>query len=151
MPFAYYARLNRAQPRVAAPGAMQRIVHEPQRPLGSKNRGFVLRQQAVRFKLFKPFQNFLNLVEIVAVIIDSRVGIARGRIHFHAYHVGLVVLRIQLALAHVATVVNHLANNPFLIRAWSKSNGDRVSFMVVRIERGEQAQPLKISKISARH
>jgi hypothetical protein len=65
------------------------------------------RQLAVCVKLFKTFQNLVDIFQVIAVVIDHCIGLDSRRVHFHSYYIARVVLGIELALAHIATVVNH--------------------------------------------
>jgi hypothetical protein len=84
--------------------------------------GVALRQLAVCLELIEPLENLLNVFQVIAVVVDIPAGWGRCGVHFHSYHVARIVRRIELALAHVATVVNHLAIilSRFTV---SKSNG----------------------------
>jgi hypothetical protein len=76
----------------------------------------VFGEPAVGVEFLESLQDLLDIFKMVAVVVDAACFARRG-IHFHAYHISYIVIRIELTLAQVATVMNHLAINPFLIRA----------------------------------
>jgi hypothetical protein len=68
----------------------------------------VFGQLTVGLEFVEALENFVNVSQMIAVFVDSP-ALGRRGVHFHSYHVARVVLGIELALAYVATVVNHLA------------------------------------------
>jgi hypothetical protein len=102
--------------------------------------GIVLWQFTIGVEFFEALEDFANIFKVIAVVVDGRANFAGRWVHFHSYHVGDIVRRVEFTLAEVATVLNHLAINPFLNRTDRSTNREVRTFIVVRIERAEQAQ-----------
>jgi hypothetical protein len=79
--------------------------------------GVVFRQLAVGVEFLESLEDLIDIFEMIAVAVDWGACLARRGIHCHPYHKAYIVIRIELTLAQVAAIVNHLAINPFLIRA----------------------------------
>jgi hypothetical protein len=91
----------------------QRLAHEALAALAAKIKtplliGIVVRELTVGVEFFETFQNFVDISKIISIVIHRGIGLSWGGVHFHSYHVARIVLRIELALAHVAAKVNHL-------------------------------------------
>jgi hypothetical protein len=69
----------------------------------------VAQKWAVFFEFFVALENFVELFEMIAIIVDRHLFGALRCIHFHAYQVAAIVPGIYFLLAQIAKVSNHLA------------------------------------------
>ena len=69
----------------------------------------VTEKWAIFFEFFVAFENFVELFEMIAILIDRHLLGAFRCIHFHAYQVAAIVPGIYFLLAQIAKVSNHLA------------------------------------------
>jgi hypothetical protein len=56
-------------------------------------------QLAVGIELVISLQNFVDVFQVVAVIVDCGLRFHGRGVHFHAYYIARVVLGIELAIA----------------------------------------------------
>jgi hypothetical protein len=69
----------------------------------------VAQEWAVFFEFFVALENFVELVEMIAIVVDRHLVVALRCIHFHAYQVAPIVPGVDFPLAQIAKVSNHLA------------------------------------------
>jgi hypothetical protein len=64
---------------------------------------------AVGVEFVIALEDLFEILQVVAIFVHRDFVGARRRINFHVYHVAHFMLRIELTVAQVANVSNHLA------------------------------------------
>jgi hypothetical protein len=92
----------------------QWVLQETLAALGAQVKPFfaisiVAQESAILIELVVAFEHFGEVFQVVAIFVNSNF-IRSGRgVHFHLYDKARFMLRIDLTLAKVANVTNHLA------------------------------------------
>lgn len=66
-------------------------------------------QSAIFIEFIEALEHFVKIFEVIAIFIDPGFFRRRSGVQLHLYNVARFVLRIDLTLAKIAYVTNHLA------------------------------------------
>lgn len=123
--------------------AAEGVLHEALGAVGAEVEAFLAigvgaGEGAVFIEFIVALEHLVQIFEMVAIFVDAQFIVRRGRVQLHLYDEARFVMRIDLALAKVANVTNHLATILSSFECEFESEARR--FIVMRVRRSEQVR-----------